>query len=286
LIFPHHENEIAQSECATGKPFARYWVHNAFVNIHAEKMSKSLGNVLTVRDLLGRFAADTIKLFLLGTHYRAPVDFSEEALISAAGANDRLQHALAETERFRAMHPGNDHPIQADGVLMRGIDQAKHEFLAAMDDDFNTPRALAAMFGLVKDINVSARHAEGDPDEALGGTLCLAGETLRRLGSVLGGLLETLEVKVAEDIAAEPSVSIQVSQDRYHEARGVVDRAHESGQPLPDDMVRTIVEFRRQLRHAREWAAADEIRAWLADHGVIVDDTAKGVRWHLKSSRR
>jgi cysteinyl-tRNA synthetase len=102
----------------------------------------------------------------------------------------------------------------------------------------------------------------------------------------LGGLLETLEVRVGEDIAAEPSVGIRVSQERYDEARRAVDRAYASGQPMPDDMVRTIVEFRSQLRHAQNWAAADEIRGWLADHGVIVDDTAKGVRWHLKSPRR
>ncbi|MDE2060643.1 MAG: cysteine--tRNA ligase, partial [candidate division NC10 bacterium] len=101
LIFPHHENEIAQSECATGKPFARYWIHNGFVNIRAEKMSKSLGNILTVRELLGRISPCALKLFLLGTHYRSPVDFSEDALISTGAAAARFHAVLDEVERFQ-----------------------------------------------------------------------------------------------------------------------------------------------------------------------------------------
>src|SRR5574337_98250 len=156
LIFPHHENEIAQSECATGKPFARYWIHNGFVNIRAEKMSKSLGNVLTVRELLNQFSPDTIKLFLLNTHYRAPIDFSEDALNSARAAADRFYTVLDEVQRVRDIRsPGADLSRMNPLPLVDQIRKAEQEFTDVMDDDFNTPRALATLFSLTKDINVA-----------------------------------------------------------------------------------------------------------------------------------
>src|SRR5574337_1274697 len=137
LIFPHHENEIAQSECATGKPFARYWIHNGFVNIRAEKMSKSLGNILTVHELLNRFSPDAIKLFLLNTHYRAPLDYSEEALISNENAKDRLQSALAKAYSFQEVQPSagiSDLSSWADYPLFQQVGEVEKEFRAAMDD--------------------------------------------------------------------------------------------------------------------------------------------------------
>ena len=285
LIFPHHENEIAQSECATGKPFARYWIHNGFVNIHSEKMSKSLGNVLTVRDLLRHVSADALKIFLLGTHYRAPLDFSEEALTASGRARDRFTNALAEIHRvqeFRSPSNGSSH---TDLPILRKIREAEQEFVEAMDDDFNTPRALGVMFNLVRDINVSLGEAERTTENALINAVCLAGDTLLRLGSVLGGLLEGLEVMASENIPVAPDLRSLVSDGHYLEAREAVDWAFQSGRPLPDDRVRIIVEYRRQRRDEKDWAAADEIRAWLADHGVIVDDTPRGTRWNIKSPR-
>ncbi|MGH7410645.1 MAG: cysteine--tRNA ligase [Candidatus Methylomirabilis sp.] len=286
LVFPHHENEIAQSESATGKPFARYWIHNGFVNIHAEKMSKSLGNVLTVRDLLNHVTPGALKIFLLGTHYRAPLDLSHDAITSAGRAEDRLLTALSEIRRFQEAEPPNDPSSQSDHPLLRQIRHAEREFTDAMDDDFNTPRALAAIFNLVRDINVALKDAERAPGKVILDALRLADETLRRLGSVLSGLLEdSLEVRVFSDVQVATGVQIEISEHSYHEAREAVDRALTSGGPVPEDQVRVIVEYRRQRREEKEWAVSDDIRAWLTDRGVIVDDTAKGARWHFKSSR-
>jgi cysteinyl-tRNA synthetase len=285
LIFPHHENEIAQSECATGKPFARYWVHNGFVNIQAEKMSKSLGNVLAVRDLLSHVTPDALKIFLLGTQYRAPLDFSGEALTGAGRAEERFRNALAEIHRLPEYRSLNDDSTQVDFPIVRQIREAEQEFVGAMDDDFNTPRALAVLFNLTRDINVALRDAERGSDKALFGALCLAGEVLRRLGWVLGGLLETLletlEVRVVSDIAVTSRVQVSV----FRTAQDAVEAAIASGWSLPRDEINIIVEYRRQRRDEKDWATADDIRAWLADRGVIVDDTAQGARWRLKTSR-
>ena len=283
LIFPHHENEIAQSECATSKPFARYWVHNGFVNIHAEKMSKSLGNVLTVSELLSQVTSGAIKLFLLGTHYRAPLDFSQDAMIRAGNAEDRFRNALAEIQRLRDLKTAKDELSRVDPLpLLHRIGEAEQEFTDAMDDDFNTPRALAVMFNLTRDINVALRDAERAPSKATLDALCLAGDTLRRLGSVLGGMLEDLlegpsYVEIAPDL--------HIPKSDYLAARDAIESALASGKPLPKDAIDIILEYRNQRREAKDWKTADEIRAWLADLGVGVDDTVKGARWRLKSSR-
>jgi cysteinyl-tRNA synthetase len=284
LIFPHHENEIAQSECATGKPFGRYWVHNGFVNIHAEKMSKSLGNVLAVRDLLEHVTPGALKIFLLGTHYRAPLDFSEEAIGSAGRAEQRLLNALSEIRQLQEVEPATANASQRDRPLLRQIRQAEREFTDAMDDDLNTPRALAAMFDLVRDINISLKDAERGSDTSTVDSLGLAGDSVRSLGSVLGILLEDWrEKKVFSDTRVVTGVQVRVSD--YVEARKAIDDAVQSGEPLPEDKVRIIVERRRQCRDEKDWAGADSIRAWLADHGVIVEDTPRGARWHLTGPR-
>lgn len=161
LTFPHHENEIAQSEGATGEPFANYWVHNGFVRIADEKMSKSLGNFLTIREILGRYRAEEVRYFIVNSHYRSPLNYSEEALGQAHGALERLYTALRDL-------PADD-----------GIDDGyRARFVAAMDDDFNTAEAVAVLFELAREIN---RAREADPARA-----ARLGNTLRTLGGVLG----------------------------------------------------------------------------------------------------
>src|SRR5574337_699856 len=281
LIFPHHENEIAQSESATGKPFARYWIHNGFVNIRAEKMSKSLGNILTVQELLGQISPCALKLFLLGTHYRAPVEFSEDALISARAAEDRFRYVLDEVQRVRDTLSPSAVPSRMEPVpLVDQVREAEKEFTDAMDDDFNTPRALAALFNLTKGINVALRDAESTTTQSLVRGIATAGETLRRLGSVLGGLFEGLEQTVSYIGGMDTSVGIldvRADQER-------VRTSIESGQPLPKDAVNRIVEYRNQKRDQKDWTTADAIRDWLADIGVIVDDTVQGARWYVKAT--
>jgi cysteinyl-tRNA synthetase len=165
LQFPHHENEIAQSEGATGEPFANYWIHNGFVRIGEEKMSKSLGNFLTIRDILTRYRAEEVRYFIVNSHYRSALNYSEEALGQARGALERLYTALRDL-------PPDD-----------AVDDAYRErFVAAMDDDFNTAEAVAVLFELAREIN---RARDSDPARA-----ARLGATLRGLGGVLGLLQE------------------------------------------------------------------------------------------------
>lgn len=304
LIFPHHENEIAQAECATGKSFARYWVHNGFVNIRAEKMSKSLGNVLTVRELLGRISPCALKLFLIGTHHRAPLDFSEDALISAERARERFRNTLANIDnRLQVCRlPSND-SSDGDFPLLCQISEAKQEFVENMDDDFNTPRALAVMFKLVRAINVALGESERPTCKAFFDALFLAKDTLLRLGSVLGGLLEGVEdeadysrmreiivgdrVGISDAVAVEVTrvkADLQITEQDFVAAQERVRTAVVSGQSPPADAIKTIVEYRVLCRDRKDWATADAIRAWLADLGVVVDDTGDGVRCHMKAT--
>ncbi len=291
LIFPHHENEVAQSECATGKLFARYWVHNGFVNIHAEKMSKSLGNVLTVRDLLERISPCALKLFLLGTHHRAPLDFSEDSLSSAMAAEDRFRNVLAGVQHVHDTRASKTDPLPVDPLpLLAQIRGAEQEFTDAMDDDFNTPRALAALFTLTKGMNVALRGAIDAPTDTFVSELGLAGEMLRRLGSVLGGLFEDT---AGQDHWLRTSRSLShhcvtdtsgVSESDYRRARDTMNAAMTSGQSLPTDAIRAIVEYRALCRDRKDWATSDAIRTWLADLGVTVDDTGGGARWRMKAT--
>ena len=163
LIFPHHENEIAQSECFTGKaPFARHWIHNAMMQLGDEKMSKSLGNLVTIREGLDRYGADALHLFILTGHYRSPLRYSEESLSAARRGAERLRLALE-----KPLPEGEGEPAA----------EARERFIAAMDDDLSTPQALATLFDLARDIN-KARDAGTPAGQAV--------ETLRELGGVLG----------------------------------------------------------------------------------------------------
>jgi cysteinyl-tRNA synthetase len=162
LKFPHHENEIAQSEGATGEPFVNLWMHNGFVQVNAEKMSKSLGNFATLRDLLKVYRAEEIRYFILGSHYRSPLDFSDEHMKASVQGLNRLYTAL---RGLPAAAPPADEPYTA-------------RFDAAMDDDFNTPVAISVLFELARDINI---HRDQDPERA-----AALGAVLRRLGGRLG----------------------------------------------------------------------------------------------------
>ncbi|PWB46635.1 MAG: cysteine--tRNA ligase [Candidatus Methylomirabilota bacterium] len=304
LIFPHHENEIAQSECATGKPFARYWVHNGFVNIRAEKMSKSLGNVLAVGELLEQISPCALKLFLLGTHYRAPVDFSEDALNNARAAEERFRIVLHQVRRIRNIPSPKADPARMDSLpLVDRIHAAEQEFTGAMDDDFNTPRALAALFGLTRDINVALTDADETPRQSLVYALGLGGETLRTLGSVLGGLFEGVEdeadtsrvreITVSGCVGMSDTVAVEVARAKpdlrvtaqdFATAQERVRMAIESGQSPPAETIEAIVAYRVHCRHQRDWATADAIRTWLAERGIVVDDTGDGVRWYVKAT--
>ena len=228
LQFPHHENEIAQSEAATGCAFANYWMHNGFVRINAEKMSKSLGNFFTVREVLEKYRAEEIRYFILTSQYRSPLNYSDEPLDGARAALTRLYTAL------RGL------PAAEPAAEQRYISA----FSAAMDDDFNTPEALAVMFELVREIN---RLRDSDPARA-----AALGMDLRQLGTILG-ILET-------------------DPEAYLKGAG------EAGE-LSDDEIDKLIAARDAAREAKNWAEADRVRDELQAAGIVLEDGAGTTTW-------
>ncbi len=236
LVFPHHENEIAQTESLTDKPFARFWVHNGMLQFTGEKMSKSLGNVVTLEAFLNKHEGDVLRMVVLNSHYRRPLVYNDEVVQQAASALERLRGAMRP-----ASSTGDGAGEQAE-ALSRARVAAQSGFEAAMDDDFNTPAALAQLFDLARAIN-QAR------DAGLGsGPLEEAQSTLRQLASVLGLTLDSSALR-RQDIA--PFVDL-------------------------------LVETRQQLRDIQQWELADRIRDQLAELGIELEDTRDGTLWRQR----
>ncbi len=225
LIFPHHENEIAQSTCAHGGTlFVRYWVHNGFVNVDHTKMSKSLGNVLLVRDLLASAPGEAIRLALLSAHYRQPLDWTGDVLVEARRKLDRLYGTLRDVDGWQQVDSAPDARL-----------------VVALDDDLNTPRALAVLFDLAREI-----HRSSDP-----GRRAALAATLRASAGLIGVLGMTPEAWFT------------------------------AGQPmaLGEPEVDALLAERQQARLQRDFARADQIRDELAAQGIIIEDRPEGARW-------
>jgi len=213
LVFPHHENEIAQSEAFTGKrPFARFWLHNGLLNMDAQKMSKSLGNLVTISEALERYSADAIRLSVLNAHYRSPGYYSDEALAGAERAAARLRQALAAPANHGADAALDAKPANPSAGAAPDPQPARDRFVEAMDDDLNTPQALAALFDLARDVNRAS---------AEGRSIAAAQETLRELASVLG--LSLREPETAAD--AEFASRVEALVARRAELRAARDFA-------------------------------------------------------------
>jgi cysteinyl-tRNA synthetase len=257
LIFPHHENEIAQSEGATGSTLARYWVHNGFVRVNSEKMSKSLGNFFTIRDIRQQYHAEVLRLFLLQSHYRSPVDFSDAALNEARQGMSRFYSTL---ELLREIAAGGTataaEPAPKDGEMAAELQTLRERFVDSMDDDFNTARAIGHLFDSIRLLN--AMLAEKKPAVSRN-ALFDAEKTLRELGSVLGLFRQESDVYLRQD------------------------RERESGKRGVDiaEVERMIAE-RRDARAAKAWQRADEIRKDLAARGVILRDTQDATTWTIQ----
>ncbi len=238
--FPHHECEIAQSEAATGKPFVRYWVHNNMVLVDGVKMSKSLGNFTTVSDALKKLRGEELRFFILQTHYRSPVDFSDEAIAASAQGLERLHKTYKSLVRQSQGVESDETQVEstAGGV----IEQVKAEFKKAMDDDFNTPMAIAALFDFSREVN-----------KALDGQISVQAEGVaayRDIFATLAGQVLGILPKEEKRVAAEPFVEL-------------------------------LLELRRQFRADKNWQMADTIRDELQKRGVVIEDSKEGTRFHL-----
>ncbi len=237
LIFPHHENEIAQTESLTGKPFARYWIHNGMMQMAGEDMSKSTGNVFSLGSFLDAHEGDVLRILVLNSHYRSPLTFNSEVVSQASSALERLRSALRPASSAAAGVQ------EAEEELATKVQGALQGFEQAMEDDFNTPRALGNLFELARAIN-QARDA-GASEASL-----VEGQTaLKDLAGVLGLQLER---RPRQELPA-------------------------------DDFIDLLLEVRAQLRQAKQWELSDLIRDRLAEHGVILEDTKDGTTWTIRS---
>ena len=260
LVFPHHENEIAQSEAATGKPFVHYWLHNGFININNEKMSKSLGNFFTVRDIAQQFDYEVIRFFLLSAHYRSPINFSDDLLLSAQNGLDRL-YECRDNLRFllgkaidgRAAGSGASNeeagmPVSEDlagNPPDRLFEEYKERFIEAMDDDLNMAEAVAVLFDLVRAVNTrvaDARKAEQG------------------------------------DVASIPPAELREALDVLMELSGVLGLLGRERDAIAIE-VESLIAQRQAARKDKDWAESDRIRDRLREMGIELQDTPQGVKW-------
>ncbi|MFC1719182.1 DALR domain-containing protein, partial [Candidatus Poribacteria bacterium] len=252
LVFPHHENEIAQSEALTGKPFARFWIHNGMLQTTGEKMSKSVGNIRTVRDLLEGYEADVIRFYLLWAHYRGPMELKDDSLDEARSALQRIRNCVDLTGRLGAAQSevAVDQFNDAEKALNDGVDDAFRKFEEDMDDDFNTSGAIAAIFDLVASANrFAAEHEE------------LSDQSRAVLARVRSALIELCQV---------------LGLDAVGESVPAADKS------LVDDLMKLMIEIRKGARERKDWATADTIRDGLVELGIKLEDTRDGTIWKIE----
>jgi cysteinyl-tRNA synthetase len=241
LIFPHHENEIAQSESASGLPFVRYWTHNGFLNIEQQKVSKSLGNIYTIQEILERYDGAALRHYFLGSHYRSPIDFSEQGLEEAEKGMERIYETM---DRLDRIFPSNGVKSPEPALL--------EEFRREMDDDFNTPRAIALIFDEIRSLN--RMLDEGKTEKLWSRALAL-----RTVGEILGLLQQ------------KPDAFLRRKKERWIEKQGV-----------SVETIEELIQRRDQARSEKKWQEADRIRAELQKRGIILEDTPGGTIWKVR----
>jgi cysteinyl-tRNA synthetase len=261
LVFPHHENEIAQSEGATGKPFVKYWLHNGFVNVNHEKMSKSLGNFFTIRDILKTYDAEVLRFFILTAHYRSPIDFSDQNLDEARLGLSRFYQALAAADDFgQQAQPKSAQPEREEITeLCERANTLETRYKEAMDDDFNTALVIGHFFDLVRALNRVTAIPELASDSVALAAVQSARDGMIRLGNVLGLFIST------------PSAWLEKQK---HAGLG------ETG--LSAEEIEVLISERQTARANRDFARSDQIRDELAAKGILLLDSAQGTTWKRK----
>ena len=239
LTFPHHENERAQSEAATGKPFVKYWIHNGFLNINNQKMSKSLGNFFTINEVLEKFSPLTVRYFLLSAHFRHPLNFSSENLQEAQSAIERIKDCIVTTEKLleTAGHTANDYKGLDDSYIAK--------FKEAMDDDFNTAKTLGVIFDIVAELNSLRKN--GDLNEKTVNSLVSLINTIKEISSILG--LDIFKKETSSE------------------------------NNLEDKLLDFLVELRIDLRKNKNFQLADKIRDRLKELSITIEDHPQGTIW-------
>ncbi len=244
-IFPHHENSIAQSEAANGTPYVRYWMHVRHLQLDGEKMSKSTGNFLTVRETLNQYSAATLRLFLLSTHYRKPLRFKDTTIHRSQRRIDRLRQVLS---RLQAINEGKAKPSHAEKQILSSLQEAKQSFESALLDDFNTGRAINHLFRFVNLVHSFLDTRNNIANNTVRDLLTF----FESVGSVLFGDLYTREIDVKPD-------------------------------PVVSRLVGLLLQEREQYRHQHQYQQADRIRTVLSELGFEITDTKSGIRWWIKS---
>ena len=257
LIFPHHENEIAQSEALFGRQFVKYWIHNGFVDINNEKMSKSLGNFTMIKEVLAKYPGEVIRMFLLSNHYRSPIDYSEDSMREISMGLDRVYAFLERLDQLRLDQAGIKTGEAHTGPLWE-------EFAGAMNDDFNFAKALACVFDAVKKGNRLLDEAKGGLDEALSMELGLMRSDIRSLAGILGIFL----LSPADYFAAKKE-------------KGMADLAAESGTITPDE-IEDLIRQRAEARKTKNFKRADEIRDQLQGMKIVLEDGPGGTTWRFE----
>jgi cysteinyl-tRNA synthetase len=261
LVFPHHENEIAQSEGATGKPFARYWIHNGFINLNREKMSKSLGNILTIKEVLKEWHPEVLRLFFLSSHYRSPLDYTEESLKEAKSGLDRFYSTLkaVQDELKRPVEPPKGKPIPIPEPARQAIESFQARFEEAMDDDFNTAQSMGYFFDLQTHLNSLLTLSKGRPTEEMLSLLKKAAEAFSKTGWVFGLFREDPENYLNEQ-----------------------KKAGLTKLNITEEEILNLIGDRNAARKEKNWKRADEVRNELLKKGIVLEDTPSGTIWKLK----
>ncbi|MBU4236584.1 MAG: cysteine--tRNA ligase [Proteobacteria bacterium] len=261
LIFPHHENEVAQSEGASGKKSVNTWIHHGFVTISDEKMSKSLGNFLTIRDVLKHYHPEVLRFFIFSTHYRNPLDFSETAMADATAGLDRLYECMATIDDLSDAGISEEKTATASPKDSKKLHTIEERFQKAMDDDFNTAMAMGILFDAVKVINKICQQLPVNPSQPDITLLKESGVIIKKLAAIMGLLQEDARKYLQQKKAALLN-----------------------GLDIGEQKILQLIQERKDARAAKDWARGDTIRDQLLAMGIELKDSSSGTTWEIKRS--